>query len=205
MIPKLYDLIDHAINTVGQESIQIIWSFQNAVRVNKPYITLNYTADDLPDHEWYSNKVDYRGFRTMSSWRKAVVDLQVYAAHDSLRLANKLSQLLATEASLEQQQRLDVSIGNRLMLQRIPALLNNSQYEDRAIYHFDFYYTENFDEDVGFIATVVIEGDYSGSLTNVTCEETITVPYIDQDLPHLQITIWDDLTTSWDGRTTLWE
>ena len=104
-------------------------------------------------------------------------------AHDSLRLANRLSQLLATEVSLEQQQRLDVSIGNRLMLQRIPALLNNSQYEDRAIYHFDFYYTENYDEDVGFIATVVIEGDYSGSLTNQTCEETISIPYIETQPP----------------------
>lgn len=183
MIPKLYDLINHAINTLGQENIQIIWTYQNVARVPKPYITLNYSADDLPDHEWYSNEIDERGFRTMSSWRKAVVDLQVYAAHDSLRLANKLSQLLATEASLEQQQRLDVSIGNRLMLQRIPALLNNSQYEDRAIYHFDFYYTENYEEDVGFIATVEIEGSYSGSLTEQTCEETISIPYIEAQPP----------------------
>lgn len=179
MIPKLYNLIDHAINTVGKENIPIIWSFQNAARIRKPYITLNYSSDDLPDHEWYSNIVDYRGLRTMASWRKAVVDLQIYASQDSLRLANKLSMMLATESNMDEQQRLDVSIGNRLFLARVPALLNASQYEDRAVYHFDFYYTESFDEDVGFIATVVVEGNYSGSLTNQSCEETISIPYIE--------------------------
>jgi len=183
LIPKLYDLMDHAVNVIGQENVKVIWSYQNSARVNKPYITLNYSSDDLPDHEWYSNKVDYRGIRVMGSWRKAIVDLQVYAAQDSLRLANRLSMLLATEASLSKQYSLDVSIGNRLMLQRVPALLNNSQYEDRAIYHFDFYYTETYDEDVGFIATVEIKGDYSGSLTNQSCEETISVPYIDNQPP----------------------
>ena len=184
MIPKLYDLIDHAINTLGQENIQVIWSFQNAVRVNKPHITLNYSSDDLPDHEWYSNEIDYRGIRVMSSWRKAIVDLQVYAAQDSLRIANKLSQLLATEKSLEQQCMLDVSVGTPLMLQRIPALLNNSQYEDRAVYHFDFYYTETYEEDVGFIATVEIEGNYTGSVSEIPpCKETISVPYPDNQPP----------------------
>ncbi len=149
----------------------------------KPYITLNYSSDDLPDHEWYSNEIDERGIRVMGSWRKAIVDLQVYASQDSLRVANKLSQMLATEASLEQQQLLDVSIGSRLMLQRVPALLNNSQYEDRAVYHFDFYYTELYNEDVGFIATVEVEGNYTGSITEQSCKETISIPYIEAQPP----------------------
>jgi len=191
MIPHLYELIDHAINVVGKEQIPIIWSFQNAARIPKPYITLNYSSDDLPDHEWYSNEIDYRGFRTMASWRKAVVDLQVYASQDSMRIAGKLAKMLATEASLDQQQRLDVSVGNRLMMQRVPALMNNSQYEDRAIYHFDFCYTDNYEEDVGFIATVEIEGSYTGGLIDLNdpdnpknkCNITVAVPYIDNPLP----------------------
>jgi len=186
MIKSLWTLIDYAINTVGQEQVQVVWSYQNSARVAKPYITLNYSQDDLPDHDWYSNEIDLAGFRNMGSWRKAVVDLQVYASQDSMRIANKLSMLLSTEKCLEKQMELDVAIGNRLFLSRVPALVNNSQYEDRAVYHFDFMYTEMMKEDVGFIATVVIEGNYSGSLTDQQCNETISIPYPDHTLPPIE-------------------
>jgi hypothetical protein len=187
MIQSLWELIDYTINALGQEQIQVIWSYQNAARVNKPYITLNYSLDDLPDHDWQSNVVDISGLRAMGSWRKAVVDLQVYAAQDSMRIANKLSMLLSTDASLDKQMQLDVAIGNRLFLARVPALLNESQYEDRAVYHFDFTYTESMMENVGFIATVEIEGTYEGSLIDVTdpdspkrkCNMVVSVPYPD--------------------------
>jgi hypothetical protein len=194
MIPSLWELIDYTINTLGKENVPVIWSYQNAARIKKPYIALNYTSDDLPDHDWFSNIVDYQGFRIMGTWRKAVVDLQVYASEDSMRLANKLAMLLATESSLDKQQQLDVAIGNRLFFARVPALLNNSQYEDRAIYHFDFMYTESLREDVGFIATVEIEGTYEGSLIHLNnpddpknkCHITVSVPYPDTQPPPLE-------------------
>jgi hypothetical protein len=175
-------MIDHAINTVGGQNIPVIWSYQNSARISKPYIVLNYSSDDIPDHEWYSNEVDYTGHRMMGSWRKAVVDLQIYADQQSMRVANKLAMMLGTEASLDKQQQLDVSIGSRLMLQRVPVVLNNSQFEDRSIYHFDFYYTESFNENVGFIATVEIEGTYVGGLTDNKCHITVSVPYIEPQL-----------------------
>ena len=185
MIQKLWQLIDYTVNTLGQENVAVIWSYQNAARIPKPYITLNYSASDLPDHDWYSNEIDLSGFRTIGSWRRATVDLQVYCSQDSMRLASKLSMLLSTEKSLDKQVELDVSIGNRLFLARVPALLNNSQYEDRAVYHFDFLYTESMREDVGFIATVEIEGDYTGGLIDLTdpdnpktkCNMVISIPY----------------------------
>ena len=212
MIPALWELTDHAINTIGRMNIPVIWSFQNAARINKPYIMLNYSSDDLPDHDWFSNIVDYRGIRVMGSWRKAVVDLQVYADQDSLRIANKLAMLMNTEASLDKQQQLDVSIGNRLFLARVPVPLNNSQFEDRAVYHFDFLYTESMAEDVGFIATVIVDGTYEGSLNHENnpddpknhCIITVSVPYAEHDLPGPDITFWDDYSTRWDDRTTVW-
>ena len=187
MIPSLWELIDHAVNTIGEMNIPVIWSYQNVARVDKPYITLNYSSDDIPNFDWISNTIDYTGHRIIGSWRNAVVDLQVYADQDSFRVANRLAMLLATEASLDKQQQLDVAIGNRLMLQRIPVLLNASQYEDRAIYHFDFLYTETYNEDVGFIATVIIDGTYEGSLNYENnpddpanhCFITVEVPYPD--------------------------
>ena len=191
MIKQLWELIDYTINTLGQENVAVIWSFQNAARIDKPYIQLDYSSNDLPDHDWLSNTIDVSGHRIMGSWRKAVVDLQVYADQDSMRLANKLAILLNTEASLDKQQQLDVAIGNRLFFARVPALLNTSQYEDRAIYHFDFMYTETYNEDVGFIATVEIEGTYSGSLVSINdpddpknkCNITVSVPYLETQPP----------------------
>jgi len=83
----------------------------------------------------------------------------------------------------------------------VPALLNNSQYEDRAVYHFDFYYTETYVENVGFIATVEVTGGYSGDILNppgtdppiniedikqwpLHCEEIISIPYVDPRKPN---------------------
>ena len=103
--------------------------------------------------------------------------MQIYAEQDSLNLANFVAMSLATDKSMDKQVELNCAIGNRLFLQRVPALVNGSQYEDRAVYQFDFCYTEVFIEDVGFIATVIVDGDYSGSLTDIGCTETISVPY----------------------------
>ena len=186
MIGSLWTLTDYVLNTVYNKNIPVIWSYQNAARINKPYINLNYTLDDLPDHDFSDQFVDANGIRTIGSWRKAVVDMQFYSAHDSLSLASFTATALSTEASLDKQVELNCAIGSRLFLQRVPALINLSQYEDRAIYQFDFCYTEMIPEDVGFIATVIVEGGYSGGLTDttyppgagpITCTETITVPY----------------------------
>jgi hypothetical protein len=184
MIPKLWTLIDYTLNTLYNKNVPVIWSYQNAARIQKPYILLNYMTNDLPDHEYYEQFVDGNGYRRIGSWRKAVVDMQFFDAHDSIPLASFTAMALATEASLDKQVQLDCSIGNRLFLQRVPMLLNNSQYEDRAIYQFDFLYTETLGEDVGFIATVIIDGSYSGGYGDVLdppmpplCHEVITIPY----------------------------
>jgi hypothetical protein len=205
MIESLWKLINYTINTIGGEGIPVIWSYQNAARVKKPYITLNYSQDDLPDHDWYSNEINLAGIRVMASYRKAVVDLQVYASQDSMRIVNKLAMLLSTDKSLDKQMELDVAIGNRLFLARVPALLNESQYEDRAVYHFDFTYTESMKEDVGFIATVEIEGTYEGSLTETKCYEVISIPYPDPGPVWIDPTMWDDTTTDWDDNVTEWD
>jgi hypothetical protein len=121
------------------------------------------------------DKVNEFGIRINSSWRRAIVTLQFYCGHDSYENASRAASLLATNGSIDKQWLLDVSIGHRMMLEHVPALLNESQYEDRAIYQFEFYYTMNVEDDVGLIETVIVEGNYTGALTNLSCKEVISI------------------------------
>lgn len=208
MIPALWELLNYSLESLN---INIIWSFQNAARIKKPYMMVNYTNVDVPDHDHYG-KIDDDGKRINSSWRKALVDLHFYCNDDSYRIASKSAMLLATEYSLDKQVQLDVSIGNRLFLQRVPALMNESQYEDRAIYQFNFYYTELIDDQAGRIETVIVDGTYHGgighdkpldedgniigdNIADLNCREVIT---------SIPLTYWDDKTTSWDDYKTIW-
>jgi hypothetical protein len=156
--------------------LPVIWSSQNAARIEKPYVVLDYSSVDVPNHEYY-NQVDSAGYAEVSSWRKAVVDMQFYAGPESYNIASRFVGRLAMEYSIGKQVELDCAIGTRLMLARVPALLNDSQYEDRAIYTFEFYYTERQDEFVSLIETVIVTGEYEGAVAtdDITCTETITI------------------------------
>jgi hypothetical protein len=194
----LWELTDYTVNTVGQKAIDVIWSYQNAARIDKPYIILDYTTDDVPDHEYYG-LVDPPGYRSMSSWRKATVDMQFYCGPNSLSIASWLATMFASEIVVQKETELNVSIGSRLFLSRMPAMINTSQYEERAIYQFEFMYTEEVQEWVSWIATVEVTGEYSGGGApdgTITCEETIVI---------VEITNWDQWTTGWDNGTTVWD
>lgn len=217
MIDKVWQLLDYTINTAYHKNIPVIWSYQNVSRIKKPYIVIDYTTDMLSGHEWYDPYVDANGMRKVCSWRRATIDVQVYNERESISIASFIASALTTEVSLAKQVELDCSIGNRLMLQRVPALLNESQFEDRAIYQFEFFYTETLLDDVGFFDTIVVEGGYVGGATDIpfppitpgvpnpdspiTCTETITVPYSDIFPPEI---IWDNETTTWDDDGTVW-
>jgi hypothetical protein len=210
MIPGIWELTEYAVNTVGNQGIPVIWSYQNAPRVGKSYIMLDYTTSDVPDHEYYDPTTDLEGNRPYASWRKAVMSMHFYCGSDSYRVASRLASQFASDGAVAKQVELDVSIGTRLMLQRVPALLNESQWEDRAIYQFDFYYTERTDDWVGWIGAVDIEGHYTGGFSDiptpehpdvqpgdgVTCNEFWQV-----------ITLWDDVMvgTLWDANLTVWD
>jgi hypothetical protein len=185
----------HVTHPIQYKTIDVIWSFQNAARIDKPYIILNYTNDDIPDHEYYGD-VDVPGYRKLSSWRKAIVDMQFYCGPDSMKIANRVAMLFATELVLQKETELNVSIGSRLFFSRMPAMINTSQFEERAIYQFEFLYTEEIEEWVSWIEAVEIHGTYSGSLTELTCDEIADLNIITQ---------WDDYTTPWDRGKTVWD
>jgi hypothetical protein len=216
LIPGIYELLDYTINTVNSLGLQIIWSYQNAPRVNKPYILIDYTENDLPNFECADPYIDANGIQVIGSWRRATVSLQFYCGPNSDRLASQVALMLGGSSSVDKQTQLDVAIGNRLMLQRMPALLNNSQYEDRAIYQFDFYYTDRYNDNVGLIEVVEVTGGYSGSVLNPpdtdppeNIEDIRTWPLHSETIIYLHPadikTVWDDNDTLWDDSLTEWD
>lgn len=196
MIPGIWELLDYVANTVNNLNLTFVWSYQNAPRMDKPYVMIDYTNDDLPNFGYIDPYIDANGFQEISSWRKATINLQFFCGPNSDQIASQMAMMLGASAALDKQMLLDVAIGDCLMFQRIPALLNNSQYEDRTIYQFDYYYTDHYKDNVGLIETVVVEGHYTGSLTDQMCIETITFS---------EFTRWDQMKTRWDNGTTNWD
>lgn len=168
MIPGLWELTDYAVNQIAKKNVTVIWSYQNAPRIGKPYITLDYTTDDIPNFDWFDDQnITVDGYRSQYSWRMATVDMQFYCGQDSMKLANLVAMSFASETVLYKQGELNVAIGNRLFLQRVPAMINLSQYEERAIYQFNYLYTEEYTDWTSWIGTVEINGPM--------CQETISI------------------------------
>jgi hypothetical protein len=190
-------------------NFNLVFASQNMPRLQKPYIVINVMNIELPDHVIYGKDINANGFRNIYAWRSATIELQIYNGIESLTSASILALAIQSEQSLQQQGKLNCAIGPRLFFAYVPEMLNTSQWEGRAVYHFIFFYTETFAEDVGLIETVIIDGTYTGGGTeDITCHEEITyqIPYTE--------TMWDGPTvtpftdesyTDWDGANTSWD
>lgn len=180
----------------------LVFASQNMPRLVKPYIVMNVLNVEIPDHVTYGQTINAAGVRSMWSWRKAVVELQFYNGIESLTSASLLAMYLQSELSLLSQDRLNCAIGARLFFSYVPELVNRSQYEGRAIYHFEYFYTEMVGDDVGLIETVVVDGTYTGGADDenkpIVCHEEITYVH------PFESTTWDDGTV-WDTPETIWD
>ena len=193
----------------------LVFANQNMPRLPKPYIVMNVMNVEIPDHVIYDKEINAAGFRNLYSWRRATIELQIYNGIESLVSASILALAIQSERSLEQQGKLNCAIGPRLFFAYVPEMINTSQWEGRAVYHFVYFYTESFADDVGLIETVIIDGTYTGGGTeDITCHEEITykvaytetvwdglipTPYGDPGYPY---TDWDNNSTKWDEETT---
>lgn len=166
MIDKLYQLIQEASTRLGDDWV-VIFVNQNMPRPAKPYISINVLTVNVPDHVIYSEltETEDSNEQTISGWRSADVELQIYNGINSLDTINTLALVLQSRSMIEFQQTIDVAVGERLFISYVPELLGLSQYEGRGIYQFKFLYTEEYTEQIYNIETVVLGGD---------CNETIT-------------------------------
>jgi len=202
LIDQLFLLVNKAAQTAGL-AWPVIFANQNVPRLVKPYIQINVTTITIPDHLIYS-PIDQDGNGVVSGWRKAVVEIQIYAGIESLSYASNIALVLQTESLLEYQQQIDVAVGQRLFLSYMPELLNESQFEGRAIYQFEMFYTENMNDNRGIIEGVDLCGAYVQTNSDTdplkvfeTCENDIAV-ICEESISATDKTIWDDDETNWD-------
>ena len=176
MIPSLWELVNFSLRRF---EVPIIWSYQNAARLPKQYIMVNYSSVATPEQDEYGPIDKETETRVLRSHRRATAELQFFCGHESYPLASRASMLLTNNAALEKACQLDVAVGPRTMLHHVPALLNNSQYEDRAILQFDFNYTDTLEEDVTLIDEIRFDGGFVYDFSEdprIRCRETIRVP-----------------------------
>ena len=204
MIDKLYDLVNKAVQVSGN-NWQVIFGYQNLPRLVKPYIQLNVMNIDIPDHVYYS-ELDDNNSRTLSGWRKAAVEIQVFAGLQSLTVINNLALILQTETMLEYQAEIDCAIGQRLFIGYVPELINTSQWEGRGIYHFEFFYTEHVTETLENICGVNLQGSYIGGAADPDIYKIFDPSPVDAAIVCIEtIPCPDDLETTWDNTDTNWD
>ena len=179
---QLHDTLYLMLNDVSQRlehPIPLIFAYQNSERINKPYGSIRVDTISIPQHELYL-PVQETGYQVFGGWRKATVELQIYGKNSGAT-ARRFALSLQSNTSTEFQQKINVAIGNRLFLGEVPVLLNASQYEERGVYQFEFYYSDEMDDNIGLIEKVEITHKHDESFWD--------------EIPH---SIWDDNDLIWD-------
>ena len=210
MIDSLYQLVNEGAKRLG--NWPVIFAKQNLPRPVKPYITIDVLNVDVPDHVIYS-ELDENENVTVTGWRKAQVEVQLFNGTESLSSVNTLALALQTNRLLEFQVANDCAIGQRLFIGYVPEMLNLSQFEGRGIYQFEFLYTESLTDPEYVISSVELHGCYVGGASSPdvytifddkcpeggqSCIEVVPDPdSVDTD--------WDDGETGWDKAPTEWD
>ena len=160
---------------------------------------------DIPDHVYYSD-LDANNTRTLSGWRKASVEIQLFAGLQSLAYINRLALILQTEVMLEYQAEIDCALGQRLFIGYVPELLNASQWEGRGIYHFEFFYTESITETLDNICEISVSGAYVGGGADPDIYKIFDHPNVDTPIRCDEvIPCPDNVDTDWDAGETGWD
>lgn len=211
MIDQLYQLVNEGAKRLG--NWPVVFAKQNLPRPQKPYITIDVLNVDIPDHVIYS-ELDDQDFVTITGWRKAQVEVQLFNGINSLTSVNTLALALQSVSVLEFQTAHDCSIGQRMFIGYVPEMLNLSQFEGRGIYQFEFFYTESLAEQGYSIGSVEVHGCYVGTASapdpytmfDDTCPEGGRA--CDEVIPDPESveTNWDDGETGWDkNQITEWD
>lgn len=137
--------------------LDIVHAFQNGPRPSGMYATVRIeTARALPAHMgWLEvpSPIPAPGSRVSEGDRIGTVELQVFGdgAYDFLDAAVGM---LATEACMEAALALNLAFGMVSTVEAVPALLDGSSYEERALCSLAFAYTRRTEETLYNIETV---------------------------------------------------
>ncbi|TFL14217.1 hypothetical protein CSC67_08680 [Pusillimonas caeni] len=145
MHDDFYTLVDAAT------SHQVVFANENGKRPERPFITLQVSVGaPQPIHR---GPVDDDGLQRISAHRPVTVQLQCYGA-GSWGVLDELQLKLYTDSMSDLAESLNIALQREPRLQDVPALLDDTKYESRAILDLEAMYTAGIDDDVGYIETV---------------------------------------------------
>lgn len=134
----------------------VIIAFDNGPRPQKPYAVV-YLNLARPTGA-HVGKLDEDGARYVESHRPGRLLVHCYGDQsEAFDMADTISLRLMTDAAIDAAAALNIAWMGQPTLESIPALMDNGDYEDRAILTVETAYTGSIFEDVGFFDKVQIE------------------------------------------------
>lgn len=168
-------LIQGLLGDVADGNPEVIVGHDNGPRPAKPYAAIFLEmARPLPRH--HGVLVDDDGNRRVQSHRPSRLQVQCFGdVGRAFELADLISMRLMTEAGIEAALAKNIAWMSQPTLASIPALMDNGDYEDRAILTVETTYNGDIMENVGAIETVVVEANTEPTAMGPE-EFTISVP-----------------------------
>jgi hypothetical protein len=151
-------LIQGLLGDVADGNPEVIVGNDNGPRPEKPYAAVFLEmARPLPRH--HTGKPE-EGIRRVQAHRASRLQVHCYGdVGEAQALADLISMRLMTDAGIEAALAKNIAWMSQPTLASIPALVDNGDYEDRAILTVETTYNGDILEDVGVIETVVVEAN----------------------------------------------
>ncbi len=136
---------------VGQS---IIFSDQNGPRPTKPYATLSVRS--ISEQEIIQHNLNSDGIVSLAKLQRMIVEVE-YFGLGAFGNAQTLGLRIQAPSQVDRAETFGLSVSQIRSITRVPALLNQSQYEERAILEFTAYIMVEGDDYVGLIEHAIIQ------------------------------------------------
>lgn len=136
---------------VGQE---LIFSEQNGPRPAKPYATLSVRS--ISEQPIIQHQLNGNGIISLAKLQRMIVEVE-YFGLGAFSKAQILGLKLQSPSNVIRGDEFGISVSQLRGVSRVPELLNQSQYEERAILEFTAYIMVEGDDDVGLIEHAIIQ------------------------------------------------
>lgn len=136
---------------VGQE---LIFSEQNGPRPAKPYATLSVRS--ISEQEIIQHHLNGDGIVSLAKLQRMIVEVE-YFGLGAFSKAQILGLKLQSPSNVDRGDTFGISVSQLRGVTRVPELLNQSQYEERAILEFTAYIMVEGDDNVGLIEHAVVQ------------------------------------------------
>lgn len=142
--------------------VQIILGDQNGDRPGKVYGSIRHEQTSSRPH-LEELDVDEEGMQNYRAPQTYEIQLQIYGP-GAYAILQSVSSRLKTSRSVERTHLLGLSVQGPVVLRNAPSLLDNSQYEERAILEMNVCFMDYVSDESGIIQEVPVDCHSSISL-----------------------------------------